>query len=97
MPESTSAGPTYRDLVEYLDRVDARYYLYQQPARPWRLWHVRLPIWLHEALGGRRIDDVSGGWQLFRLEETLGDARLVRVPTPVDAESFEWTDRVPGL
>ncbi|MEL7237477.1 MAG: hypothetical protein AAGK78_01340, partial [Planctomycetota bacterium] len=67
-----------------------RWYLYQQPVRPWRLWHFEVPAWLQNAVA-RDDDDAparTNGWKLwssddgFEVPIELPDrrARITRVP-----------------
>ena len=75
---------------EWAERRGIRYYLYQRPAVPWRLWHFRVPPWLHDALGGPPGDGRGDGWVLYSAED--GFAEPVDVPT-----SDRRVTRVPGL
>ena len=87
-------------LADHLWRHGAGFYLYQEPAEPWRLWHFRLPRGLQEMLAGEPVTVESGGWQLYQVFPP-GDGhdqpRLERVWLDVDPDTFEWPDRVPGL
>ena len=73
-----------------------RYYLYQQPARPWRLWHFRIPPRLQDRLERNdvRMDhlliDGDDTWALYELVD--GYWRRVRLP-----EDFPIPTRVADL
>ena len=75
---------------EWAERRGIRYYLYQRPAVPWRLWHFRVPARLHDALGGPPSDGRRDGWVLYSADD--GFAEPVDVPT-----SDRRVTRVPGL
>ncbi len=92
MPAPVPDEPWDPWLAVWMREQGVRFYLYQEPAVPWRLWHFRMPTRLFEALAGREVNDVTGGWQLWELRE----GTLVRVPlTP--ATITNWPRRVPGL
>lgn len=82
----TSIGARRR--VEILG---ARYYLYQEPASPWRVWHFKLTPDLQTRLTGQPIEQASGGWFLYAHH---GGDRLVGLHTP---DPGAWPRRVPGL
>ncbi len=74
-------------------KVNARYYVYQQPANPWRLWHFRVPRSIQRQLSKEPIPDVPfGGWQLY--EWRKGKGFVLSNDVKPDAE---LPTRVPGM
>jgi hypothetical protein len=68
-----------------------RYYLWQPPISPWRVWHFRMP-WLEKARTGHTAaPPYASGWQLFRLND---DRSVTQLPLP---QRCEPVTRVPGL
>ena len=67
-----------------------RYYLWQPPISPWRVWHFRMP-WLEKARTGHTAEVDASGWQLFRLND---DRTVTQLPLP---DRCEPVTRVPGL
>jgi hypothetical protein len=76
--------------AEWAERNGVKYYLYQQPSEPWRLWHFRVPAGLQESLTGAPPADESFGWLLFTAED--GFREPLRLP-----DDFNAPRRVPGL
>ncbi len=75
---------------EWARRNRARYYLFQQPSQPWRLWHFRVPRSLQSRLSPEEPEPDSFGWLLFSAEDGFAEP----VPLP---EAFTPPTRVPGL
>ncbi len=76
------------------------YYLFQDRADPWVVWHFRLPAWLQRKLAGppkvpaAAPDEPTGGWILYELVQHDGRRTL----EPVDVPPVHgWPTRVPGL
>ena len=77
-------------IPEWARRHKVRYYLYQRPSHPWRLWHFHLPEWLHRAAGGQEPAGPANGWVLYSAEN--GWCEPIDVP-----RTSERITRVPGL
>ncbi len=77
-------------IAQWAKKHGVRYYLFQRPAYPWRLWHFRLPVELHHALGGADDTGMANGWVLYSIEN--GWREPISVP-----QSDERITRVPGL
>ena len=94
VPRYRARRPQERDyeVRNYLATKNIRYYLYQRPHSPWRVWHFRLSPALHNRLSPDPALGKEGGWELFALDETAGRYRQVNVP-----EAKAWPTRVPGL
>jgi hypothetical protein len=85
-----------------------KFYLYQRPISPWRVWHFRLPVWLQMALSREQVGPESAGWVLYRYVSptnvvvplpyprvvTLAPAKWVKVDVPI---VHNWPTRVPGM
>jgi hypothetical protein len=67
-----------------------RYYLWQPPISPWRVWHFRV-AWLEKARTGQTAEVDESGWQLFRVND---DLTVTQIPLP---ERCDPVTRVPGL
>ena len=67
-----------------------RYYLYQQPMEPWRIWHFRLSARLQSEMTGVAPEPPTFGWLLFKADD--GFRKPVALP-----ERFTAPWRVPGL
>ena len=69
------------------------FFIMQEASVPWRVWHFRLPMWLHERLARKPVPFTgwheSGGWLLY---EKKGDL-IKRTPPEVKG----WPTRVPGM
>ncbi len=96
IPRQVPDVPESPALARHLKSVGASYYFFQEPAVPWRLWHVRMPMWLQTRLSNDPVARSSGGWELYQLDRSAERPRLVRVPVEVD-DTFRWPRRVPGL
>jgi hypothetical protein len=83
----TAKGAAIR---KWLQAHGARYYLWQPPISPWRVWHFRMG-WLEKARTGRTSEVDAAGWQLWRLES---DMSVTRLPVPPRCEPVT---RVPML
>lgn len=75
---------------EWAARNDVKFYLYQQPTEPWRLWHFRVPADLQSRLSGAPPPEPTFGWLLFSEED--GFEKPVELP-----KQFEAPRRIPGL
>jgi hypothetical protein len=86
------ATPTGKGLAirRWLVSHGVRYYLWQPPISPWRVWHFRMP-WLEKARTGHTAEVDTSDWQLFRLND---DLTVTQVPLP---HRCEPVTRVPGL
>lgn len=76
--------------AEWAQLNGVKYYLYQQPMEPWRVWHFRLSGELQSRLTGMAPEPETFGWLLFTADD--GFKHPVALP-----ESFEPPRRVPGL
>jgi hypothetical protein len=85
-----------------------RWYLYQQPISPWRVWHFRLPASVQKALSREEVGPPSAGWVLYRYNAPVNVVMPVPTPhvvtvlpakwIPVEVEPVSnWPTRVPGL
>ena len=51
-----------QDTLHQLDRSrHIKYFLYQQPISPWRVWHFRIPAWLQKTLSREEVGPVERG------------------------------------
>ena len=89
---ASPATPTDKGLTirKRLQDRGVRYYLWQPPISPWRVWHFRLG-WLEKARTGHTAEIDNSAWQLFRLER---DGSTTQLPVP---RQFEPITRVPLL
>ena len=85
-----------------------KWYLFQEPVSPWRVWHFRLPASLQAKLSHEEVAPESGGWVLYRYIPpingqlplpmphmvSLVPGRWTQVEVPV---SHHWPTRVPGM
>jgi len=71
-------------------RKVVQWYLFQQEASPWRVWHFRIPAWLQEKLTHNPVPPPSEGWVLYR----RAGAQWLRVDVP---HVKDWPRRVPGM
>ena len=67
-----------------------KYYLFQQPMEPWRVWHFRLSSRLQSELTGLPPEPPTFGWILYSAHDDF--QHPVELP-----QSFEPPRRVPGL
>ncbi|HEX8524364.1 MAG TPA: hypothetical protein VF669_19065 [Tepidisphaeraceae bacterium] len=87
------------------DKVRVKWYLYQPPINPWRVWHFRLG-WYQKWQTGQTSDTDDSRWHLYKVLEEKPEkgkpvdplnppeVKLVEVfPPPVD----KYPTRVPGL
>ena len=86
------ATPTGKGLAirRWLRYRGVRYYLWQPPISPWRVWHFRM-AWLEKARTGHTAEIETSGWQLVRLEH---DGSATQLPVPRQCEPIT---RVPLL
>ena len=86
------ATPTGKSLSirRWLLSKGVRYYLWQPPISPWRVWHFRMP-WLEKSRTGHTAEVDTSGWQLFRLND---DRTVTQLALP---QRCEPVTRVPGL
>ena len=69
-----------------------KFYLYQEPSEPWRLWHFRVPEWLERRLAGPPEEPgPSFGWRLYSSENDF-DA-----PIDLGGRDYPVPTRLPGL
>ena len=69
-----------------------KFYLYQEPSEPWRLWHFRVPESLERKLAGPPEEPgPSFGWRLYTAENDF-DA-----PVDLSGLDFPIPTRLPGL
>jgi hypothetical protein len=78
-----------RSLRTWLRSKGIRYYLYQPPISPWRVWHFRMG-WLERKRTGQTAAKDTAGWQLYRVDAD----RLTPIAIP---RKCEPVTRVPGL
>jgi hypothetical protein len=94
--------------VRYARSRHVRYYLYQQPISPWRVWHFRLHPWFQKMLTGQPVPPASSGWVLYRYVSPI--SAMVPFPTPhvmvIEGAHYtrmevqpikDWPTRVPGM
>lgn len=89
-------------------RERVRWYVYQQPTNPWRVWHFRLSPDTQHRLSREPVGPESAGWVLFKFVPSTG----VNLPLPgrpgIVARPSRWQrvefppaptlpTRVPGL
>ena len=67
-----------------------RYYLWQPPISPWRVWHFRM-AWLEKARTGHTSEVDASDWQLYRVND---DRTVTDLPLP---QRCKPVTRVPGL
>jgi hypothetical protein len=83
-----------QDLVKWADEHGVKFYLYQPPVNPWRLWHFRVPAWLQEQMSKRGADEEpspeGAAWQLWK----IGNGTMKRVALN---RSEDWPADVPGM
>ncbi len=86
------AAPTGKGLSirRWLLSRGVRYYLWQPPISPWRVWHFRVP-WLEKVRTGHTAEVDASSWQLFRLND---DLTVTQLPLP---QRCEPVTHVPGL
>jgi hypothetical protein len=109
MPGKWDAGDVNK--VRFINWTRSRHikwYLYQQPISPWRVWHFRLPAGLQKFLSGEEVAPESAGWVLYRYVApvnatiplpmphvvTIAPAKWVKVDVPI---VHNWPTRVPGM
>jgi len=92
-PDPTRGGP----IVEPTEVIHAwcvehgaRYYVYQTPVSPWRLWHFRVP-WLQRRLTGKDVPQDTAGWRIYEMLPNATPRRILPPP------SRDWPLRVPGM
>jgi hypothetical protein len=68
-----------------------KWYLYQPPISPWRVWHFRLG-WYEKWQTGATAEKDEARWRLYRVDPD--DDRLVEVQVP---QVEKYPTRVPGL
>jgi hypothetical protein len=90
VPMNKADEPVVPKTINYNRRQRIRWYLYQQPISPWRVWHFRVPAWLQEAMTKEPVGPESGGWVLYRVV----DGKWVGIDL---REVRAWPTRVPGL
>jgi hypothetical protein len=92
--------------VGWMRNHHLRWYLYQQPISPWRVWHFRIPAWLQQALSREEVGPPSAGWVLYHRIIITADVPLplpheevvVERWVPVDVPPIKgWPTRVPGM
>ena len=67
-----------------------KFYLVQRPDHPARLWHFRLPVWLHDLIDDSSDRPASEGWLLFTQDN--GWEHPITLPA-----SSPRVRRIPGL
>lgn len=77
-------------IYQWSEREGIRYFLYQRAPLPWRLWHFRLPVSIHKALGGPEPTGEPDGWVLYSMDDNFEEA--IDIPP-----SSRRITRVPGL
>jgi hypothetical protein len=90
---TTATGLQRKPLFRYLRNNGIKYYLFQPPVSPWRIWHFRAGWWEKRRTGvttDPRHDE--SGWRLYRVD--ADDEKLAQVDFP---PSHDWPTRVPGL
>ena len=99
MPHSLNRPPNAK-VLNWVRGKHVDYYLFQDRADPWVVWHFRLPAWLQSKLAGPHKDpaaapdEPTGGWILYELVQHDGRRTL----EPVDVPPVHgWPTRVPGL
>jgi hypothetical protein len=81
-------------------KVKVKYYLWQPPISPWRVWHFRLG-WYEKWQIGKTAEKDESRWRLYRViegpidpETTLPEVRMVEVTV---RQLDKYPTRVPGL
>ena len=75
-------------------RGGIKYYLYQEPSEPWRLWHFRVPASLERRLAGPPEEGEQGpsfGWRLYSAEDDFDK------PIDLSGRDYPIPTRLPGL
>jgi hypothetical protein len=108
VPDKVGDDPTRGKFLAWARSKHIKWYLYQAPISPWRLWHFRVPAWLQKSLSHEEVPPESGGWILYRYVSpvnsflplpmsqvvTLVPGKWVKVEVPT---SHHWPTRVPGM
>jgi hypothetical protein len=108
MPPKIADNVDTSGFVRYARSRHVRYYLYQQPISPWRVWHFRLHPWVQKMLTGQPVPPSSAGWVLYRYVSPT--SVIVPFPMPhlvvlqpahytrMEVQSIrDWPTRVPGM
>lgn len=83
------ATPPEQRVLDWAIPRGVRYYLYQPPISPWRIWHFRLP-WLQQRLTAQPPREIPFTWQLYEIR----DGRAIKLTFSPD---YEPVRNVPGL
>lgn len=87
----TTKPPFSGKMLGYMRSRRSDWLLVQTPAIPWRVWHFRLPMSIHERLTKYPGLPESGGWFLYHRQD------LVLTSQPVPPAPDDWPTRVPGM
>ena len=66
VPDRVGDDPMRGKFLASARSKHVKWYLYQAPISPWRLWHFRVPAWLQKSLSHEEVPPESGGWILYR-------------------------------
>src|SRR5207237_115848 len=81
MPGKWDAGDvTKARFISWTRSRHIKYFLYQQPISPWRVWHFRLPRGLQKALSREEVGPPSAGWVLYRYVAPVNATMPLPIP-----------------
>jgi hypothetical protein len=92
-PPNNSNVHAGRDIRRWLTSKGVKYYLYQPPISPWRVWHFRVGFW-EKMQTGQTAEKDTAGWQLYVYTP---DAEDDWTPVRVPQNKFQPVTRIPGL
>ncbi len=81
-----------RALRRWLKSKGIKWYLYQPPISPWRVWHFRMG-WYEKWQTGQTAAKDNSGWQLYRVASNGDDW----IPVAIPKTQAQPVTRVPGL
>ncbi len=94
-----------RWLYEDIDKPRVKWYLYQPPISPWRIWHFRLG-WYQKWQTGRAPKETDSVWHLYKVVEEKpekgkhadpGAPPEVKLIEVIPPQVTKYPTRIPGL
>jgi len=67
-----------------------KFFLYQQPISPWRVWHFRIPAALQKFLSKEEVAPPSAGWVLYRYVPPVNATIPLPMPHVVTVVPGKW-------